>query len=452
MNRPMSQLELLAATVGGLDLPPVVLAGIVDEATRSERWVRGLSQDAALGDQLEISHVDGGALAEIIRIDQKRCVAALYERKAAAFLGAEALLRGPFTISPHDSWKGRTIDALGRPVDGMGPLIKGPPRSADANPPHAVGRTRLTRPLHTGVKAIDLFAPLVEGQRIGIFAGSGVGKSTLLGMLAGTGGVDTVVAGLIGERGREVGEILAGPLAASRARTIAVTSTADETALMRRQALRAAISVAEYFRDKGERVLLLVDSLTRAAQAMRDVALSAGEPPVARGFPPSVFSELARATERAGQGAGGGSMTAIFCVLVDGDDLDDPIADAARGTLDGHIILSRELAEAGRFPAIDPLASLSRLAPVAFTAEEAELSRHLRRLISRFEETRDLRLLSGYQPGQDAELDRAVTIVPKLQNALLQRPSDPLCRDAFAELAAILSGREGEGEPAPVQA
>lgn len=443
MTSPKSALEHLAAAASAFALPPVVLAGTVDEATLAERYVRGLSQHAALGDQLEIMHGTGGALAEVIHIDRERCLAALYERRGGAFLGAPALLRGPLTLAPHETWLGRAIDALGRPIDGLGALMPGVPRSTDADPPPAVGRRPLARPLRTGVKAIDLFAPLVEGQRIGIFSGSGVGKSTLLGMLAAAANVDVVIAGLIGERGREVGELLCGPLATHRDRTVTVVSTGDETALMRRQAARTALTVAEHFREEGKTVLLLLDSLTRVAHAMRDVALSAGEPPVARGYPPSVFAELTRLAERAGQGEGQGSITAIFCVLVDGDDLDDPVSDTARGTLDGHVILSRTLAEAGRYPAIDPLASLSRLAPTAFTHEEAELSRHLRRLVARFEDTRDLRLLGAYKAGADEELDRAVTLVPKIQTALLQTPSDPPCRDAFAELAKVLAaGRE----------
>ena len=452
MTSPQGSLERLAAAAGGWDLPPVVLAGTVDAATFAERSIRGLSEHASLGDQLAISHGDGSALAEIIQIDRERCIAALYDRRGSAFLGASAILRGPFTLRPHQSWQGRAIDALGRPVDGEGPLLMGEARSCDADPPPAVCRKPLVRPLRTGVKAIDLFAPLVEGQRIGIFSGSGVGKSTLLSMLAQNAEVDVVVAALVGERGREVGELLSGPLAKHRDRTIAVVSTGDETAPMRRQAAKTAVTVAEYFREAGARVLLLVDSMTRAAHAMRDVALSAGEPPVARGYPPSVFSELIRLAERSGHVGERGSITAIFCVLVDGDDLDDPVADTARGTLDGHIVLSRNLAEAGRFPAIDPLASLSRLAHVAFTREEAELSRHLRRLIARYEDTRDLRLLGAHKPGADPELDRAVELVPTIRDALLQTPADPPTKDAFSELAAVLAGRKGPPGGEQVQA
>jgi len=304
--------------------------------------------------------------------------------------------------------------------------------------------------LRTGVKALDIFAPLVEGQRVGIFAGSGVGKSTLLGMISGAASFDVVVAAMVGERGREVNELLDGPLAPHRDRTVAVVSTGDETPMMRRLAPMSAMAVAEHFRAEGKRVLLVVDSLTRYAQAARDVALAAGEPPVSRGFPPSVFADMTRLVERAGRADGMGSITAVFAVLVDGDDMDEPIADTARGTLDGHIVLSRAIAEQGRLPAVDPLASLSRLADKAFRPDEWELSRRLRVLISRFEDTRDLRLLGGYKPGSDAELDKAVLMVPAIYDALIQLPDAEPSQDAFAELAGLLAARSSSqpAEPA----
>ncbi|MEO1104791.1 MAG: flagellum-specific ATP synthase FliI, partial [Pseudomonadota bacterium] len=219
-----------------------------------------------------------------------------------------------------------------------------------------------------------------------------------------------------------------------------------ETALMRSLAPMTAMTVAEHFRDEGKRVLLILDSLTRFAHAARDVALAAGEPPVARGYPPSVFSQLTRLVERAGRSDGKGCITALLAVLVDGDDLDEPVADAARGSLDGHIVLSRAIAEAGRFPAVDPLASLSRLAERAFRPDEWELSRRLRALIALYEDTRDLRLLGGYRPGSDGELDRAVEIVPTIYEALRQTPVDPPSGDAFAELASLLVAQKDAGE------
>ncbi|ORE96392.1 flagellum-specific ATP synthase [Stappia sp. 22II-S9-Z10] len=437
----MGALEKLAEALAGHTHPAVMLSGVVSEATPTDRYVRGLSAHAALGDQLLINHHDGTALAEVVRIDRALVVASPYERRASAFLGAKASLVGRFEIRPSEAWLGRVVDALGRPLDDEEPPLPGPVRRVDADPPKALKRAPLNKAMKTGVKVLDIFAPLVEGQRVGIFAGSGVGKSTLLGMIGAAASFDVVVAALVGERGREVMELLDGPLATHRDRTVAVVSTGDETPMMRRLCPMSAMAIAEYFRDQGKRVLLVVDSLTRYAHASRDVALAAGEPPVSRGYPPSVFADMTRLVERAGRAQGFGSITGVFAVLVDGDDMDEPVADTARGTLDGHIILSRAISEQGRLPAVDPLSSLSRLADKAFRPDEWELSRRLRALISRFEDTRDLRLLGGYKPGSDPELDKAVKLVPQIYEALVQIPTDPPSTDAFAELAQLLTLR-----------
>lgn len=448
----MVRLDELAKRMDAYDGPLAAVSGRVESARSGQRVVTGLSGDAALGDQLLIFHADGPALAEVVAIDSDRLTAVLYERRAAAFVGAEArLLRGA-TVRPHDRWLGRTIDALARPLDGRGPLPAGPVRSVDAGPPPALCRRPLVKPVRTGVKVVDLFAPLVEGQRMGIFAGSGIGKSTLMAMLSRAEGFDVVVAALTGERGREVRELLDGPLSGVREKTVCVVATSDEAAPQRRLAPMVAMAVAEHFRECGKRVLFLIDSLTRAAHAAREMALAAGEPPVSRGYPPSVFQEMARLLERAGTGEGEGSITALAAVLVDGDDMDEPVADAARGMLDGHIVLSRALFEAGRYPAVDPLASLSRLARVAFRPDEWELSRRLRELIARYEDTRDLRMMAGHNKGFDEELDRAVDLVPRIYEALLQTPSDAPTVDAFAELAQILAARMKSAEPATASA
>jgi len=444
----MPALQNVARVMARYGAPAVRLSGRVAAATSTERMVRGLSDHAALGDQLLIAHGDGPALAEVIRVDREGVVAAPYERRTAAFLGARASLSGRFALSPSENWLSRVVDALGRPLDGGDPPPPGPMRAVDTDPPPALSRNPLATPLRTGVKVLDIFAPLVEGQRMGIFAGSGVGKSTLLGMIAAASSFDVVVAALVGERGREVNEMLEGPLGPHRERTVTVVSTGDETAMMRRLAPLTAMTIAEHFRAEGLRVLLVVDSLTRAAHAARDVALAAGEAPVFRGYPPSVFADLTRLAERAGRDSGKGSITAVFAVLVDGDDMEEPVADAARGTLDGHIVLSRAIAEAGRYPAVDPLASLSRLAPRAFRPDEVELTRRLRALVSRYEDTRDLRLLGGHKPGADPELDRAVAVVPQIYEALVQTPSDPPSADAFGELARVLAGRPEDGKAA----
>jgi flagellum-specific ATP synthase len=263
-------------------------------------------------------------------------------------------------------------------------------------------------------------------------------------MLARCEGFDTVVVALVGERGREVREFLDTALAANRSRTVTIVSTGDESPMMRRLAPLSAVTVAEYFRDLGDSVLLIVDSVTRYAHAARDVALAAGEPAVARGYTPSVFSNLPKLLERAGPGPeGSGSITGVFAVLVDGDDHNEPVADAIRGTLDGHIVLDRAIADQGRYPAVNVLGSISRLADLVWTAEQRELVRKLRTMIARFEDTRDLRLMGGYHAGSDSEVDAAVNLVPRIYENLRQSPGDSPSRDAFAELAQVLRATAG---------
>jgi flagellum-specific ATP synthase len=302
-------------------------------------------------------------------------------------------------------------------------------------------RARVHKPLRTGVRVIDLFAPICAGQRVGIFAGSGVGKSTLLAMLARSQGFDTVVLALVGERGREVREFIEDVLGANRNRAVTIVSTGDESPMMRRLAPKTAMAVAEYFRDRGESVLLVVDSITRFAHAAREVALAAGEPAVARGYAPTVFTDLPRLLERAGPGEeGSGSITGIFSVLVDGDDHNEPIADTIRSTLDGHIVLSRHIADQARYPAVDVLASVSRLAHNVWDPEERELVSKLRTMIAKYEDTRDLRLMGGYQAGRDSGLDQAVDMVPRIYSAMRQDTSAPPSADPFRELRDMLRG------------
>jgi flagellum-specific ATP synthase len=362
-----------------------------------------------------------------------------FQPVASGGIGMRAARVGPLLLYPDASWRGRVVDALCRPLDGRGPLTAGGEAlPADRPPVTAMRRSRVGAPVRTGVRIIDAFTPLCRGQRIGVFAGSGVGKSTLLAMLSRAAGFDTVVLALVGERGREVREFLEDTLGAEREKAVVVVSTGDESAAMRRLAPKTAMSIAEYFRDRGESVLLILDSVTRFAHAAREVALAAGEPPVARGYAPSVFADLPKLLERAGPGAeGAGSITGIFSVLVDGDDHNDPVADAIRGTLDGHIVLDRAIADQGRYPAVNILASISRLADRAWSREERELVLRLKAMVARFEDTRDLRLMGGYQPGQDPELDKAVTFVPRIYRAMEQAPHAS-SEDGFKELAAAL--------------
>jgi flagellum-specific ATP synthase len=431
-----------AMEAGRRDLPLVRVGGPVREVTASAARVAGVSAFVRLGDRMGFSADGRTQVGEVVRIDAAGATVKPFESRIEAGIGSLAHRIGPAQLRPAPRWKGRVIDALGRPVDGLGPLFEGPDSvPLDADPPAAMTRARVKAPLPTGVRAIDLFTPLCAGQRIGIFAGSGVGKSTLLAMLAGAQGFDSVVVALVGERGREVREFLEGPIAAARDRAVIVVSTGDESPMMRRQAPKVALAVAESFRDRGESVLLIVDSVTRYAHAARDVALAAGEPAVARGYPPSVFSDLPRLLERAGPGAEGtGTITGIFSVLVDGDDHNDPVADSIRGTLDGHVVLDRAIAEQGRYPAIDLLGSISRLAGEVWTGDQRELVRKLKSMMARFEETRDLRLMGGYRAGSDPDLDQAVSLVPRIYEALRQEPGQPPSRDAFLELAQSLRG------------
>ncbi|MBS7537955.1 flagellar protein export ATPase FliI [Ancylobacter lacus] len=436
-------LKLHDEVLAGLEEVPLVrVGGSVCEVTPTYLRVNGLSQHLRLGERVSLQLADRAVIGEVVRLDTGGATVKPFDERTAIGIGAEAWRAGALAFRPHSSWKGRVISALGLPLDGKGSLPLGEWRMPlDGEPPDAMSRARIEKPLRTGVRVIDLFTPMCQGQRLGIFAGSGVGKSTLLSMLARCEGFDTVVVALVGERGREVREFLEGPLAPNRHRAVVVVATSDESAMVRRLAPQAGLAVAEYFRDRGESVLLIVDSVTRYAHAARDVALAAGEPAVARGYAPSVFSALPRLLERAGPGLEGtGSISAVFSVLVDGDDHNDPVADAIRGTLDGHIVLDRAIADQGRFPAVNILGSVSRLADLVWSHDQRELIRKLRSLISRFEDTRDLRLLGGYTPGSDHELDQAVAVVPKIYDALRQLADAPPSRDAFAELAQAIRG------------
>ncbi len=432
-----------AVAAAAVDIEPVRVGGAVTAVTPAFYRVGGISPFLKLGERILLPGDGRPQVGEVVRIDEAGATVKPFEGSIDARLGERAYRIGPVALSPDPSWRGRVVDALGRPIDGGAPLVVGERRVLPfSDPPPAMNRARVGRHIRTGVRAIDIFTPLCLGQRVGIFAGSGVGKSTLLSMIAGAEGFDTIVIALVGERGREVREFLEETLnPQSRARAVMVVSTSDESPMMRQLAPNTAMAVAEYFRDRGDQVLLIVDSVTRYAHAARDVALAAGEPAVSRGFTPSVFSELPRLLERAGPGfEGGGAITGIFSVLVDGDDHNDPVADNIRGTLDGHIVLERFIADRGRYPAINPLTSISRLARGVWTPDQMGLVRRFCALIARFEDTRDLRIMGGYAPGHDADLDQAVAIVPRLYDALRQDPSSPKSEDAFRELAALLKG------------
>ena len=414
--------------------------GTVTEVSPTAYRVAGLSPFVRLGDTVSFRLEGADHVGEIVRVGRVGATVKPFGAAIEARLGLEVRRGGPLRFAPDASWRGRVVDALCRPVDGRGPLAQGPRLvAAEAEPPPALERARVGQAIRTGVKVLDIFCPLCSGQRIGIFAGSGVGKSTLLAMLAAARGFDTVVIALVGERGREVREFIEDALGQNRERAVVVVATGDESPMMRRLAPKTAMSVAEWFRDRGEKVLLIVDSATRYAHAARDVALAAGEPAVARGYAPSVFSDLPKLLERAGPGReGSGAITGIFSVLVDGDDHNDPVADAIRGTLDGHIVLDRRIAAQGRYPAIDLQVSLSRLATQIWSPEQRTLVTKLRELITRFEDTRDLRAMGAYRAGTDGDLDQAIALVPRIYDAMVQAPGTPPSEDAFRDLANTL--------------
>lgn len=443
ISRPTDRLERLAAAFQhhAHGLPLTRRCGRVIEVSASHIRVSGIERHVDLGSMVEIALGDQRWVGEVIAVETQATTVKLYSASHRLGLGAAVWIRDDFSIKPDAGWRGRIMNALGEPIDGRGSLAAGPavyPIDRDPLPPMTLNRVQ--RPIRTGVRAIDLFTPICAGQRIGIFAGSGVGKSTLVSMLARAPGFDTIVVALVAERGREVREFIEDTIGPMLGRAVVVVASSAESAMMRKMAAKTAMTVAEFFRDQGDEVLLVVDSITRFAHALREVALAAGEPPVARGYAPSVFAELPRLLERAGPGtAQSGSITGLFSVLVDGEDHNEPVADTVRGILDGHVILDRSIADQGRYPAINPLSSISRLAHLAWSKEEAGLVQRLRALVARFEETRDLRSIGAYKPGVDRELDQAVLLAPVLYDLLVQSRDDAPSTGVFEELAAMLS-------------
>jgi flagellum-specific ATP synthase len=350
-------------------------------------------------------------------------------------VGSEVIPLGrPLSVRVGDDVLGRVLDGLGRPLDGKPPVAGRAWALVHRTPPNPLSRPPIHSPLWTGVRAVDGCLTLGRGQRIGIMSGSGVGKSTLLGMLARGAQVDTVVVCLVGERGREVNEFIEGHVASSLARAAVIVATSDEPPLVRATAPLVATAVAEWFRDQGHEVLLLMDSVTRWMMAMREVGLASGEPPATRGYTPSAFAQLPRLLERAGT-APRGCITALYTVLVEGDDVMDPVADAARSILDGHIVLSRQLAERGWYPPIDILQSLSRVMPLVTTAEHRGLAADVRDCLAALREAEDLLNLGAYSPGANPRIDRARKLLPALEQFLRQEAGE--CTPPDETLASL---------------
>ena len=449
-------------------------AGLAPRAQRWERYLRELRDFASIEQPFETTgtlvrvaglvleaagiRVPVGSICEVLTVGQPPVLAEVVGFTGdRAYLmptsevhglssGARVVPRPAPSVPPrfgamHHAWRrredrslhlpmgdgllGRVLDAHGQPIDRMGPLQQVPTEPMVRRPLNAMDRDPVRLPLDTGVRAINALLTVGRGQRLGLFAGTGVGKSILMGMMARYTAADVIVVGLIGERGREVKEFIEDILEAEGlARSVVVAAPADAPPLVRLQGAHYATAIAEHFRDRGRHVLLLMDSLTRYAMAQREIALAIGEPPATRGYPPSCFAKLPQLVERSGNGLGAGSgqgsITAFYTVLAEGDDPQDPIADAARGILDGHIVLSRDLAEAGHYPAIDIERSISRVMTAVAPRPQQQAARRMRQLLAKLSKARDLLQLGAYQPGHDAELDLAVRLAPQMNTFLQQ--------------------------------
>ena len=404
--------------------------------------VGGVQRRLSIGDRCRIAARGRRHLAcEVVGFRDDHAILMPFGALEGVGLGCKAeVVDVEPVVSPTEKWLGRVVNAVGEPIDGRGPLPEGdiayPLRNC---PPPAHARQRVRGKVDLGVRAINTFLTCCRGQRLGIFSGSGVGKSILLGMMARYTAADVNVIGLIGERGREVQEFIEDNLGEEGlARTVIVVATSDESPLMRRQAAYMTMALAEYFRDRDKDVLCMMDSITRFAMAQREIGLSAGEPPTSKGYTPTVFSELPKLLERAGPGCGRGSITGLFAVLVEGDDHLEPITDAVRGIIDGHIVLDRAIAERGRYPAIDILRSLSRAMPDCNTAEENAIVLRARKMLANYEDMAEMIRLGAYRVGSDAKTDEAIKYYPALERFLSQDRNDRSdLASGYAQLAAI---------------
>ncbi|PPQ27771.1 FliI/YscN family ATPase [Rhodopila globiformis] len=426
--------------------------GRLDGVRGAALSVSGLGRAVALGDRVVIERHDEDLPGEVVAFAEDNVTVMPEGRSDGLVPGARVTLAESPVLYPCFAWLGRVVDGLGHPVDDRGPLPQGiHPMPLRRAAPAAFRRHLMGQRLETGLRVLDTFVPLCRGQRLGVFAASGVGKSTLMGMLARFVAADVIVVGLIGERGRELREFLDVILGEEGLRrTVVVVATSDQPALARRRAAQATLSVAEWFRDQGKQVLCLLDSVTRLAHAQREIGLAAGEPATARSYTPSVFAELPALLERAGPGVGEqGDITAIFTVLVDGDDHDEPVADAVRGILDGHLVLDRRIGERGRWPAIDVLRSVSRALPRCHSDAENGLLAEARRLLDAYERMAEMIRLGAYRAGSDPMVDVAIEKHPTFEAFLGQKTDERMpAGDAFAALARILDRAGPPTQPA----
>lgn len=418
--------------------------------------VGGVDRALSIGDRLHLQARGGKRVScEIVGFKDGRALAMPFGALDGIGIGSRAEISDAApVIFPHEGWLGRVVNAMGEPVDGKGPLGDGPLGCPiKTQPPAAHTRQRVGEKLDLGVRTINTFISVCKGQRMGIFAGSGVGKSMLMSMIARFTQSEVNVIGLIGERGREVQEFIQDYLGEEGlARSVVVVATSDESPLMRRQAAHMTLAVAEYFRDEGKTVMCMMDSVTRFAMAQREIGLATGEPPASKGYTPTVFAELPKLLERAGPGAGEGTITGLFTVLVEGDDHNEPISDAVRGIIDGHIVLERGIADRGRYPAINVLRSVSRTMPDCNSAEENALVRRARALMATYDNMADMIRLGAYRKGSDPEVDEAIMYHASLERFLSQDKNEPSSLESgYAQLDAILSmvGENIEAEEEP---
>ena len=429
-------------------LRDVSVRGVVFAISGLLLEVRGLNHMLSIGARARVyglpqSVTEKGALAEVVGFRGDTALFMPYSSIEGIGPGARVeVIDAIAAIYPTPAWKGRIINAHAEPLDGLGPLPRGTqPYALRAIAPPAHARRRVQNKLNVGVRSINTFLTCCVGQRMGVFAGSGVGKSILMSMLARGSQADVNVVGLIGECGRELQEFLQEDLAEEGlARSVVVVSTSDEHALMRRQAAYVTLAVAEFFRDQGDEVLCLMDSVTRFAMAQREIGLSAGEPPTTKGYTPTVFAELPKLLERAGPGKKNeGNITGLFTVLVEGDDTNEPVSDTVRGILDGHIVLDRVIAQRGRYPAVNILRSVSRTMPACNTDKENALVQLARNVIVTYEDMAEMIRLGAYRKGTDPQVDQAMQYYPAIEKFLSQRKDEKAdLATGYAELAKIL--------------
>ncbi|MBQ1541992.1 flagellar protein export ATPase FliI [Caulobacter sp. CCUG 60055] len=438
----------LIAAVERID--PLTVSGRVAAVNGLLIEARGGLTRLAVGARAEIDRLGGGPLAaEVVGFREARALLMPFGPVEGVAPGAEIrIMPEGASVRPTLAWRGRIVDAFGEPIDGKGPLPQGPAAyPLRSPPPPAHARGRVGERLDLGVRAMNVFTTCCRGQRLGVFAGSGVGKSVLLSMLAREAACDAVVVGLIGERGREVREFIEETLGEEGLkRAVVVVATSDEPALKRRQAAFMTLAIAEYLRDQDQEVLCLMDSVTRFAMAQREIGLAAGEPPTTKGYTPTVFTELPKLLERAGpgpirpDGTTAGPITGLFTVLVDGDDHNEPIADAVRGILDGHIVMERAIAERGRFPAINVLKSISRTMPGCQLPHEREVVTVARQALASYANMEELIRIGAYRMGADPQVDRAIRLNPALEEFLRQGKDEVSTLDeSFDRLHAILT-------------